>query len=73
MFITSFNETLMHVDHCIDMLRQVLMCNADTGVVTFSWVSCELYKYPPFLLSIQFGSATVLHEGLDCFNATGDS
>ncbi|QMW45716.1 hypothetical protein AFCA_009803 [Aspergillus flavus] len=27
-----------HVDHCIDMLRQVLMCQADVGIVTYNWV-----------------------------------
>lgn len=27
-----------HVDHCIDMLRQVVSCNADVGLVTFNWV-----------------------------------
>ena len=25
-------------DHCIDILRQVLMCNSDTGLVVFHWV-----------------------------------
>lgn len=25
----------LHVDHCIDMLRQVLMCQADVGCHTF--------------------------------------
>ncbi|KAI0599848.1 hypothetical protein F4775DRAFT_548513 [Biscogniauxia sp. FL1348] len=28
----------MHVDHCVDMLRQVLMCQADVGLVPFYWV-----------------------------------
>ncbi|KAH8123821.1 hypothetical protein FP744_10000864 [Trichoderma asperellum] len=27
-----------HVDHCIDMLRQVLSCNADVGLITYNWV-----------------------------------
>ncbi|KAL6903963.1 hypothetical protein GGI43DRAFT_399286 [Trichoderma evansii] len=27
-----------HVDHCIDMLRQVISCNADVGLITFNWV-----------------------------------
>lgn len=26
-----------HTDHCIDMLRQVLMCQSDTGLVVFHW------------------------------------
>jgi len=28
-----------HTDHCIDILRQVLMCNGDMGLVMFHWVS----------------------------------
>ncbi|KAF2648526.1 hypothetical protein K491DRAFT_612600, partial [Lophiostoma macrostomum CBS 122681] len=28
-----------HTDHCIDMLRQVLMCQSDTGLVTFHWTN----------------------------------
>jgi hypothetical protein len=26
-----------HADHCIDMLRQVLMCNSDTSLVVTHW------------------------------------
>lgn len=26
-----------HVDHCIDSLRQSLMCSSDTSVITWVW------------------------------------
>ncbi|RAH63528.1 hypothetical protein BO85DRAFT_495449 [Aspergillus piperis CBS 112811] len=43
------NETLrLHVDHCIDMLRQVIQCNGDVGVVTRSWVKGRQINYPDF-------------------------
>ncbi|KAB8298645.1 hypothetical protein EYC80_000824 [Monilinia laxa] len=29
--------TKMHVDHCIDDIRQALMCHADTSITTFKW------------------------------------
>ncbi|TGO81099.1 hypothetical protein BPOR_1352g00010 [Botrytis porri] len=29
--------TKMHVDHCIDDIRQALMCHADTSITTFEW------------------------------------
>ncbi|PYI13245.1 hypothetical protein BO99DRAFT_485957 [Aspergillus violaceofuscus CBS 115571] len=43
------NETLrLHVDHCIDMLRQVIQCNGDVGVVTRSWIKGRAISYPDF-------------------------
>ncbi|KAI8960875.1 hypothetical protein F5Y11DRAFT_349076 [Daldinia sp. FL1419] len=27
-----------HIDHCIEMLRQVLICHGDVGIVTYNWV-----------------------------------
>ncbi|KAJ8067837.1 hypothetical protein OCU04_003431 [Sclerotinia nivalis] len=29
--------TKLHVDHCIDDIRQALMCHADTSITTFNW------------------------------------
>ncbi|KJR86042.1 uncharacterized protein SPSK_09758 [Sporothrix schenckii 1099-18] len=26
-----------HIDHCVDLIRQSLMCNADTSVLTWAW------------------------------------
>lgn len=27
-----------HIDHCIEMLRQALMCHGDVGIITYNWV-----------------------------------
>ncbi|KIJ65796.1 hypothetical protein HYDPIDRAFT_27029 [Hydnomerulius pinastri MD-312] len=38
-FDLSFNPSLRpHLDHCIDLLRQKLMCTADLTMVTYDWV-----------------------------------
>ncbi|KAL1597870.1 hypothetical protein SLS60_008357 [Paraconiothyrium brasiliense] len=37
-----------HIDHCLEMLRQVLECNADPGIVTFSWVDGHEGPMPDF-------------------------
>ncbi|OJI83749.1 hypothetical protein ASPTUDRAFT_122815 [Aspergillus tubingensis CBS 134.48] len=38
-FQTSPGRLRAHIaDHCIDILRQVIQCNGDAGVVTGSWV-----------------------------------
>jgi hypothetical protein len=36
-----------HIDHCIEMLRQQLLCVADVGIVTYSWVK-PWGLYPDF-------------------------
>ncbi|KAF1963933.1 hypothetical protein BU23DRAFT_72452 [Bimuria novae-zelandiae CBS 107.79] len=30
---------LLHIDHCLDLIRQALMCRADTSIMTFNWVA----------------------------------
>lgn len=37
---------LSHRGHCIYMILQVLLCNADVGVVTHNWVHNEAYFEP---------------------------
>ncbi|CAF9940387.1 MAG: hypothetical protein HETSPECPRED_002399 [Heterodermia speciosa] len=37
-----------HVDHCIEMLRQKLTCDADVGVITHSWVAARETPWPNF-------------------------
>ncbi|KAI1108878.1 hypothetical protein F5Y14DRAFT_458896 [Nemania sp. NC0429] len=34
---TNTTDRDEHVDHCIDDIRQALMCHADTSIVTFDW------------------------------------
>ncbi|KAJ7104124.1 hypothetical protein B0H15DRAFT_766556, partial [Mycena belliarum] len=37
-----------HLDHCVELLRQNLMCIADTGVITYEWVDGWELPYPDF-------------------------
>ncbi|KAI1135016.1 hypothetical protein F5Y05DRAFT_421759 [Hypoxylon sp. FL0543] len=30
---------LLHIDHCLDLIRQALMCRADTSLMTFRWAA----------------------------------
>ncbi|KAJ8066988.1 hypothetical protein OCU04_004367 [Sclerotinia nivalis] len=48
-----------HLDHCADMLRQKLMCDADTGIITYNWMKGHRNPHPNF---------NVQHECRD-FNA----
>jgi len=41
-------EWLEHVDHCVDMLRQKLVCDADPGLVTYSWLKNHYNPHPNF-------------------------
>lgn len=41
-------STADHVDHCIDMLRQVTMCRADTAIMTFSYQPQQPIAWPDF-------------------------
>jgi len=36
------------VDHCIEMLRQVLMCSSDLGIITYNFVSFRPEAWPDF-------------------------
>jgi len=52
-FDPFFTETTqknyrMHLEHCIDNLRQVLMCSADVGIITYEWVRGFSIPYPNF-------------------------
>ncbi|KAJ6597467.1 hypothetical protein DFH09DRAFT_972116 [Mycena vulgaris] len=37
-----------HLDHCVELIRQNLMCIADTGVITYEWVDGWDLPYPDF-------------------------
>ncbi|KAF9477270.1 hypothetical protein BDN70DRAFT_810980 [Pholiota conissans] len=37
-----------HLEHCLEILRQALMCSADTGMITFEWVRGFSGAYPDF-------------------------
>ncbi|PPQ65051.1 hypothetical protein CVT26_015747 [Gymnopilus dilepis] len=37
-----------HLDHCVEILRQHLMCTADVGMITYEWVTGFSEPYPDF-------------------------
>ncbi|KAK4447006.1 hypothetical protein QBC34DRAFT_427803 [Podospora aff. communis PSN243] len=46
---------LAHRAHCIHMLLQALMCNADVGIITHNWVHDERYSEPKTRAFPDFG------------------
>ncbi|OSX62425.1 hypothetical protein POSPLADRAFT_1142692, partial [Postia placenta MAD-698-R-SB12] len=38
----------IHLDHCIEMLRQRILCTGDVGMITFDWVKGHKKPYPNF-------------------------
>lgn len=38
----------LHLDHCIEMLRQRIMCTGDVGLITSHWVKGHKLPYPDF-------------------------
>ncbi|KAG1768902.1 hypothetical protein EV702DRAFT_979146, partial [Suillus placidus] len=38
----------LHFDHCIEMIRQSIMCNADVTMITWYWVQGHTVPYPNF-------------------------
>ncbi|KAK0108285.1 hypothetical protein ONS95_003101 [Cadophora gregata] len=39
-----------HVDHCIDYLRQLIMCTGDVGVHTYFWMKGRDFPFPDFIV-----------------------
>lgn len=37
-----------HLDHCVEILRQNLMCTGDVGLITYDWVAGFSAPYPNF-------------------------
>jgi len=38
----------VHLDHCVEMLRQLVMCHADVGLVTAHWIEQRERPWPDF-------------------------
>ncbi|KAG2148192.1 uncharacterized protein EDB93DRAFT_1145053 [Suillus bovinus] len=47
-FQNSPDVIRLHFDHCIDMVRQNIMCNADVTMITWYWVEGHTVPYPNF-------------------------
>ena len=43
-----FNLANKRPDHCADLLRQKLMCDADMTLITYNWVSNHYQPHPNF-------------------------
>ncbi|KAG6004545.1 hypothetical protein E4U43_000717 [Claviceps pusilla] len=37
-----------HLDHCIETIREALMCNSGTGIVLFHWIAGDDKPYPDY-------------------------
>lgn len=35
-----------HIDHCVDTIRQYIMCNVDISMVTYGWDPLERHGIP---------------------------
>ncbi|KKZ61176.1 hypothetical protein EMCG_04225 [[Emmonsia] crescens] len=49
-----------HVDHCIDMVRQALMCHADTTLIT--WNGTFVDAEPDFYAKHQCRNFDLIHK-----------
>jgi hypothetical protein len=45
---TNHEEWAEHIDHCADMLRQKFMCEADSNLITYSWLKNHYNPHPNF-------------------------
>ncbi|KAM3450340.1 hypothetical protein MY3296_006228 [Beauveria thailandica] len=52
------------LNHCIDMVRQALMCNADTGLILFHWVKGMPVPSPDFHTMVSLLLSHVLFTSL---------
>ncbi|KAL7901577.1 hypothetical protein HDV63DRAFT_395008 [Trichoderma sp. SZMC 28014] len=63
----------VHVDHCIDSLRQRLMCTADVGLVPFFWVGDDGGTDPEFSRTHTCRDFETLHDWMMEHMVTPDS
>ncbi|KAG1875222.1 hypothetical protein C8R48DRAFT_769235 [Suillus tomentosus] len=47
-FVQSPDRWRIHLDHCVEMIRQVIMCHSDVTMVTYDWVEGLDVPYPNF-------------------------
>ena len=43
----------IHLRHCLDMLTQDLLCNADADVFTYQWMDTQPFPFPDFSINRQ--------------------
>lgn len=49
----NFKLHWLHLGHCTDILLQNIMCNANTELLTMSWMEDQLYPYPDMSINRQ--------------------
>ncbi|KGO55314.1 Protein of unknown function DUF3328 [Penicillium expansum] len=47
-FMDSASMQRTHIDHCVEMIRQFVMCHADTNLVSTNWVAGSSLPHPNF-------------------------
>ncbi|KAG2063187.1 hypothetical protein BDR04DRAFT_1111767 [Suillus decipiens] len=47
-FQMPLEKVRRHLDHCIEMIRQNIMCHADVTMITWYWVEGHTVPYPNF-------------------------
>ncbi|KAG1891070.1 hypothetical protein F4604DRAFT_1704100 [Suillus subluteus] len=47
-FVQSPDKWRIHLDHCVEILRQIIMCRSDVTIVTYDWVEGLDDPYPNF-------------------------
>ncbi|KIN08640.1 hypothetical protein OIDMADRAFT_107231 [Oidiodendron maius Zn] len=38
----------VHLNHCVNIIAQNLMCSENTDFITLQWVEAQFYPYPDF-------------------------
>lgn len=67
------NLLLFFADHCIDNLRQRIMCTADVGLVPFYWVGDDGQTDPEFSRTHTCRNFETLHDWMMQHMVTLDS
>ncbi|KAI1098230.1 hypothetical protein F4804DRAFT_132908 [Jackrogersella minutella] len=55
----------VHIQHCLGMMMEHLLCNADAGFLTYNWVEHEKYPFPDMSVRKQCRDWTQLVEYRD--------
>ncbi|KAG2134403.1 uncharacterized protein EDB93DRAFT_1254523 [Suillus bovinus] len=64
-FIKNPSRWLIHLDHCIEILRQVIMCHSDVTMVTYDWVEGLDDPYPNFSVPHQCRDVEKILDWID--------
>jgi len=57
-----------HTDHCLDMLRELLMCRADTTLITYHWRKGFSGPVPDFSTRVSSIRTTLRKDRADSYS-----